>query len=436
MRARGASATDIVVLVVAADDGVMPQTVEAIHHAKAAKVPIVVAVNKIDKPGANSERIRQELVAHEVVPEDWGGDTQFVEVSAKMGTNIDALLDAILLQAEVLELTAAVDAPAKGLIIEARLDKGRGPVATMLVQSGTLRKGDVVLAGAVFGRVRAMLDENGKAINEAGPSIPVEILGLSDVPNAGEDAMVLADEKKAREIALFRQGKFRDVKLAKQQAAKLENMMAQMTEGEVQTLAIIIKADVQGSSEALSQSLQKLSTDEVRVNILHAGVGGITESDVNLALASRAVIIGFNVRADATARKLAENEGVDIRYYNIIYDAVDDVKAALSGMLAPEKKEQVIGLVEIRQVFVVSKVGSIAGCFVHDGVVKRGAGVRLLRNHVVIHQGELESLKRFKDDVKEVKAGYECGLQLKNYNDIREGDMLEIFEIIEVARTL
>lgn len=436
MRARGASATDIVVLVVAADDGVMPQTIEAIHHAKAANVPLVVAVNKIDKPGANIERLRQELVAHEVVPEEWGGTTQFVEVSAKMGTNIDGLLDAILLQAEVLELTAAVEAPAKGLIIEARLDKGRGPVATMLVQSGTLKKGDTVLAGAVFGKIRAMLDENGKSINEAGPSIPVEILGLSEVPNAGEDAMVLADERKAREIALFRAGKFRDVKLAKQQAAKLENLMASMTEGEVQNLPIIIKADVQGSFEALSQSLQKLSTSEVRVNILHSGVGGITESDVNLALASKAVIIGFNVRADAMARKLAENEGVDIRYYNIIYDAVDEVRAALSGMLAPEKKEQIIGSVEIRQVFVVSKVGSIAGCFVHDGVVKRGAGVRLLRNHVVIHQGELDSLKRFKDDVKEVKAGYECGLQLKNYNDIQEGDMLEVFEIIEVARTL
>ncbi|MBL8508834.1 MAG: translation initiation factor IF-2, partial [Chitinimonas sp.] len=436
MRARGASATDIVVLVVAADDGVMPQTIEAIHHAKAAKVPIVVAVNKIDKQGANIERIRQELVAHEVVPEDWGGDTQFIEVSAKMGTNIDGLLDAILLQAEVLELTAPVDAPAKGLIIEARLDKGRGPVSTMLVQSGTLRKGDVVLAGGVFGKVRAMLDENGKNINEAGPSIPVEILGLSEVPNAGEDAMVLSDERKAREIALFRQGKFRDVKLAKQQAAKLENMMAAMADGEVQNLPIIIKADVQGSFEALSQSLQKLSTNEVRVNILHSGVGGITESDVNLALASKAVIIGFNVRADAMARRLAENEGVDVRYYNIIYDAVDEVKAALSGMLAPEKKEQIIGSVEIRQVFTVSKVGSIAGCLVHEGVVKRGAGVRLLRNHVVIHQGELESLKRFKDDAKEVKAGFECGLQLKNYNDIQEGDMLEVFEIIEVARTL
>ncbi len=437
MRARGASATDIVVLVVAADDGVMPQTIEAIHHAKAAGVPMVVAVNKIDKQGANPERIRQELVAQEVVPEDWGGDTQFIEVSAKQGTGIDSLLDAILLQAEVLELTAPIDAPAKGIIIEARLDKGRGAVATMLVQTGTLKKGDVLLAGGVFGRIRAMLDENGKPITEAGPSIPVEILGLSEVPRAGEDAMVLADEKKAREIALFRQGKFRDVKFAKQQAAKLENMFAQMAEGgEVQRLPIIIKSDVQGSLEALAGSLQKLSTDEVRVQILHSAVGGISESDINLALASKAVVVGFNVRADAAARKLAEQEGVDIRYYNIIYDAVDDVKAALSGMLAPEKKEQVIGLVEIRQVFVISKVGSIAGCYVLDGMVKRGAGVRVLRNNVVIHQGELETLKRFKDDVKEVRAGYECGLQLKNYNDIQEGDQLEVFEIVEIARTL
>ncbi|KPC52951.1 translation initiation factor IF-2 [Amantichitinum ursilacus] len=436
MRARGASATDIVVLVVAADDGVMPQTIEAVHHAKAAGVPIVVAVNKIDKQGANPERIRQELVAQEVVPEDWGGDTQFIEVSAKQGTGIDELLDAILLQAEVLELTAPIDAPAKGIIIEARLDKGRGAVATMLVQSGTLKKGDVLLAGGVYGRIRAMLDENGKQINEAGPSIPVEILGLSEVPSAGEDAMVLGDEKKAREIALFRQGKFRDVKFAKQQATKLENMFAQMAEGEVQNLPIVIKSDVQGSLEALSSSLLKLSTSEVRVQILHSGVGGISESDINLALASKAVVVGFNVRADAAARKLAEAEGVDIRYYNIIYDVVDDVKAALSGMLAPEKREQIIGLVEIRQVFVISKVGSIAGCYVLDGTVKRGAGVRLLRNNVVVHQGELETLKRFKDDVKEVKAGYECGLQLKNYNDIQEGDQLEVFEIVEVARTL
>ncbi|MGC0151923.1 translation initiation factor IF-2 [Chromobacterium vaccinii] len=436
MRARGAKATDIVVLVVAADDGVMPQTIEAIHHAKAAKVPIVVAVNKIDKVGANIERIRQELVAHEVVPEDWGGDTQFVEVSAKMGTNIDGLLEAILLQAEVLELKAPVDSLAKGIIVEARLDKGRGPVATLLVQSGTLKKGDVVLAGTAFGRVRAMMDENGKAIDAAGPAIPVEILGLSDVPQAGEDTMVLADEKKAREIALFRAGKFRDVRLAKQQASKLENMFAQMTEGEVQTLSLIIKADVQGSYEALAGSLQKLSTDEVRVSILHSGVGGISESDINLAIASKAIVIGFNTRSDAAARKLAENEGVDIRYYSIIYDAVDEVKAALSGMLAPEKKEQVLGTVEIRQVITVSKVGNIAGCMVTDGMIKRSASVRLIRNHVVVHTGELESLKRFKDDVKEVKQGYECGLMLKNFNDIQEGDQLEAFEIVEVARSL
>ena len=436
MRARGAKATDIVVLVVAADDGVMPQTIEAIHHAKAAKVPMVVAVNKIDKMGANVERIRQELVSHEVVPEDWGGDTQFVEVSAKMGQNIDALLEAILLQAEVLELKAPVDAPAKGIIVEARLDKGRGPVATLLVQSGTLKKGDVVLAGTAFGRVRAMMDENGKAIESAGPAIPVEILGLSDVPQAGEDAMVLTDEKKAREIALFRAGKFRDVRLAKQQAAKLENMFAQMAEGEVQTLSIIIKADMQGSYEALAGSLQKLSTDEVRVGILHSGVGGISESDDNLAIASKAIVIGFNTRADAAARKLAESEGVDIRYYNIIYDAVDEVKAALSGMLAPEKKEQILGTVEIRQVIPVSKVGNIAGCMVTDGMIKRTASIRLIRNHVVVHTGELDSLKRFKDDVKEVKQGYECGLMLKNFNDIQEGDQLEAFEIVEVARSL
>ncbi|WP_288841465.1 translation initiation factor IF-2 [uncultured Deefgea sp.] len=436
MRARGAQLTDIVVLVVAADDGVMPQTIEAIHHAKAAGVPIVVAVNKIDKPEANFERIRQEMVAQEVVPEDWGGDTQFIHVSAKKGLGIDELLDAILLQAEVLELTAPVDGPAKGIIIEARLDKGRGPVASMLVQSGTLRKGDTVLAGQVYGRIRAMLDENGKPINEAGPSMPVEILGLSEVPSAGVDAMVLADEKKAREIAMFRQGKYRDVKFARQQASKLENMFAQMAEGNVQNLPIIIKADVQGSSEALSQSLQKLSTSEVRVQILHSAVGGISESDVNLALASKAVIIGFNTRADAAARKLAEAEGVDLRYYNIIYDAVDDVKAALSGMLAPERRESIIGLVEIRQVFAVSKVGTIAGCLVMEGVVKRTAGVRVLRNNLVIHQGELENLKRFKDEAKEVKAGFECGLQLKNFNDIQLGDQLEVFEVVEIARTL
>ncbi len=436
MRARGAKATDLVILVVAADDGVMPQTKEAIHHAKAANVPLVVAINKMDKPDANPDRVKQELVAEGVIPEEYGGDSPFCPVSAKKGTGIDELLEQVLLQAEILELTAQKDAPAKGLIIEARLDKGRGAVATMLVQSGTLKRGDVVLAGQVFGRVRAMLDENGKQINEAGPSIPVEILGLSDVPGAGEEAIVLADEKKAREIALFRQGKFRDVKLAKQQAAKLESMFQQMEEGEIKSLPLIIKADVQGSQEALVHALSKLSTGEVRVNVIHGAVGGISESDVNLAQASGAVIIGFNTRADAGARKLAENFGVDIRYYNVIYDAVDEVKAALSGMLAPEKREQALGLVEIRQVFHISKVGAIAGCYVLEGIVKRNARVRLLRSNVVLWDGELDSLKRFKDDVKEVKSSFECGLSLKNNNDIAEGDQLEVYEIQEVARTL
>ncbi|HJV72832.1 MAG TPA: translation initiation factor IF-2, partial [Noviherbaspirillum sp.] len=436
MRARGAKATDIVILVVAADDGVMPQTKEAIAHAKAAGVPIVVAVNKIDKQGANPERVKQELVAEQVVPEEYGGESPFIEVSAKTGQGIDDLLENVLLQAEVLELKAPVDALAKGLVIEAKLDKGRGPVATVLVQTGTLKRGDVVLAGSSYGRVRAMLDENGKAIAEAGPSIPVEIQGLTEVPAAGEEVMVMADERKAREIALFRQGKFRDVKLAKQQAAKLENMFEQMAEGEVKNLPLIIKADVQGSQEALVHSMQKLSTSEVRVQVVHAAVGGISESDVNLAVASKAVIIGFNTRADASARKLAEANGIDIRYYTIIYDAVDEIKAAMSGMLAPEKREQALGLVEIRQVFLVSKVGAIAGCYVLDGLVKRGASVRLLRNNVVIWTGELDSLKRFKDDVKEVKAGFECGLSLKNFNDIKEGDQLEVFEVQEVARTL
>lgn len=436
MRARGAKATDIVILVVAADDGVMPQTKEAIHHAKAANVPIVVAINKIDKPEANPERVKQELVAEGVVPEEYGGDSPFCPVSAKSGQGIDELLENVLLQAEVLELKAPIEAPAKGIIIEARLDKGRGPVASMLVQSGTLHRGDVVLAGATFGKVRAMLDENGKNIAKAGPSIPVEILGLSEVPAAGDEALVITDERKAREIALFRQGKFRDVKLAKQNAAKLENMMEQMKEGDIKTLPLIVKADVQGSQEALVQSLQKLSTEEVRVDVIHAAVGGISESDVNLAQASQAVIIGFNTRADASARKVAENFDVDIRYYNIIYDAVDDVKAALSGMLAPEKREQIIGSVEIRQVFVISKVGTIAGCYVLEGMVKRGSRVRLLRNNVVVQDCELESLKRFKDDVKEVKSGYECGLSLKNYNDIEVGDQLEVYEIQEIARSL
>ena len=436
MRARGAKVTDIVVLVVAADDGVMPQTKEAIAHAKAGNVPIVVAINKIDKPEANPDRVKQELVAESVLPEEYGGDTQFVQVSAKTGKGIDELLDAILLRAEVLELKAPREAMAKGIVIESRLDKGKGPLATVLVQSGTLKRGDVVLAGAVFGRVRAMTDETGKSVSAAGPAIPAEIQGLSDVPLAGEEVMVLGDERKAREIALFRQGKFRDVKLAKQQAAKLESMFAEGGEQEVKTLTLIIKADVQGSYEALSNALAKLSTDEVKVNIVHAAVGGITESDVNLALASKAVIIGFNARADVAARKLAEHNGVQIRYYNIIYEAVDDVKAALSGMLAPERKENQLGLVEVREVYKISKVGTVAGCYVLEGVVRRGAKIRVLRDNVVIHDGELDSLKRFKDDVREVKAGFECGLSVKGYGDIQKGDQLEVYEIVEVSRTL
>jgi translation initiation factor IF-2 len=436
MRARGAKVTDLVVLVVAADDGVMPQTIEAIHHAKAAKVPLVVAVNKVDKPEANPERIRQELAAQQVVPEEWGGDTIFVDVSAKTGKGIDSLLESVLLQAEVLELKAPKTTPAKGIVIESRLDKGRGPVATLLIQSGTLRRGDIVLAGAVFGRVRAMLDESGHPVPEAGPSIPVEIQGLSDIPQAGEEVIVLGDERRAREIALFRQGKFRDVKLAKQQAAKLEGMFDQMAPGGSKALSLIIKADVQGSQEALSHALQKLSTEEVKVNLIHSGVGAITESDINLALASNAVVIGFNTRADATAKKLIGAHGVDVRYYNIIYDAVDEVKAALSGMLAPEKKEAVTGLVEVRQVFHISKIGTVAGCYVLEGVVKRGSMVRVLRDNIVIHAGELDSLKRFKDDVREVKAGFECGLSVKSFSDLKVGDQLEAFEVVEVARTL
>jgi translation initiation factor IF-2 len=436
MRARGAKVTDIVVLVVAADDGVMPQTKEAIAHAKAGNVPIVVAINKIDKPEANPDRVKQELVAESVLPEEYGGDVQFVPVSAKTGQGIDTLLDSILLQAEVLELKAPKDAPAKGIVIESRLDKGRGPVATVLVHSGTLKRGDVVLAGAVFGRVRAMTDETGKTVNEAGPAIPVEIQGLSDVPLAGEEVLALGDERKAREIALFRQGKFRDVKLAKQQAAKLENMFDQMGESGVKTLTLIVKADVQGSYEALQQALTKLSTDEVKVNIVHAAVGGITESDINLALASKAVVIGFNVRADGQARKLAESNGVQIRYYDIIYEAVDEVKAALSGMLTPEQKENRLGLVEVREVYRISKVGTVAGCYVVEGLVRRGSKIRVLRDNVVIHDGELDSLKRFKDDVREVKAGFECGLSIRNFNDIQQKDQLEVYEIVEVSRTL
>ena len=438
MRARGAKVTDIVVLVVAADDGAMPQTIEAIAHAKAAEVPLVVAINKIDKHEANPEKVRQDLLAHGVVPEDLGGESPVVPVSAKTGEGIDALLEQILLQAEVLELKAPINAPAKGVVIEARLDKGRGPVATLLVQSGTLKKGDVVVAGAVYGRVRAMLDENGKPVQSAGPSIPVEIQGLSDVPRAGEEMVVLADEKKAREVALFRQGKFREVKLSKQRAANLENMFNSMGEGGggKKTLALLIKADVQGSQEALAHALTRLATDEVKVSVVHAGVGGITESDVNLALASGAVIIGFNARADATARKLIESSGVDVRYYNVIYDAVEEVKAALSGMLAPERKESIIGMVEVRQVFRISKVGTVAGCYVQEGLVKRGAQVRVLRDSVVIHTGDIDALKRFKDDVREVKSGFECGMSLKNFQDLKEGDQFEVFEVLEVARTL
>jgi len=435
MRARGAKATDIVILVVAADDGVMPQTKEAIHHARAAGVPLVVAINKIDKPDANPDRVKQELVVEQVVPEDYGGDVPFVAVSAKTGQGIDELLENVLLQAEILELKAPIESSAKGIVIEARLDKGRGPVATVLVQSGTLNRGDVVLAGASYGRVRAMLDENGKAIQSAGPSIPVEIQGLTEVPAAGDELMVLVDERKAREIALFRQGKFRDVKLARQQAAKLESMFEPTAEG-LQTLALIVKTDVQGSQEALVNALVKLSTPEIKVQVVHAAVGGISESDVNLAIAAGAVIIGFNVRSETSAKKLAESNGVDVRYYNIIYDAVDEVKAAMSGMLTPEKREEVIGMVEVREVYTISKIGTVAGCMVTDGLVKKDSQVRLLRDNVVQWTGWLDSLRRFKDDVKEVKSGFDCGITLKGNNDLKVGDQLEIFEIREVARSL
>ncbi len=436
MRARGAKSTDIVILVTAADDGVMPQTKEAIKHAKAAGVPIVVAITKSDKPDANPEKVKQELVVEDVLPEEYGGESPFVSVSSKTGAGIDELLEQVLLQAEVLELKAPIAAAAKGIVVEAQLDKGRGTVATVLVQSGTLKVGDVVLAGQTYGRVRAMLDEDGKQTKEAGPSIPVEIQGLSEVPMAGDDFMVLADERRAREIATYRAGKFRHTKLAKQQAAKLENMFAEMTAGDVQTLRIIIKADMQGSQEALGASLLKLSTPEVKVQLVYAGVGGVSESDVNLALASKAIIIGFNVRADAQARKTAESNDVDLRYYNIIYDAVDEVKAAMSGMLAPEKREEIIGMAEIRTVFVATKIGTIAGSYITQGHVTRGSHFRLLRDNVVIYTGEIESLRRMKDDVKEVKEGFECGIKLRNYNDIKEGDMLEVFEIKEIARTL
>lgn len=436
MRARGAKATDIVVLVVAADDGVMPQTIEAIQHAKAAGVPIVVAVNKIDKPEANPDRVEQELLQHEVIAEKFGGDTQFVYVSAKKGTGVDELLDAILLQSEVLELSAVKDGMATGVVIESYLDKGRGPVATILVQSGTLRRGDIVLCGFEYGRVRAMRDENGKEISEAGPSIPVEVLGLSGVPSAGDEATVVRDEKKAREVALYRQGKFREVKLARQQKAKLENMFSNMAEGDVAELNVIVKADVQGSVEAIVQALQELSTPEVKVNVVGSGVGGITETDATLAAASNAIIVGFNVRADASARRIIENENIDLRYYSIIYELLNEIKAAMSGMLQPEFKQEIIGLAEVRDVFRHPKFGAIAGCMVTEGVVKRNNPIRVLRDNVVIFEGELESLRRFKDDVAEVRNGMECGIGVKNYNDVKVGDQIEVFEVVEIKRSI
>jgi translation initiation factor IF-2 len=436
MRARGAQATDIVVLVVAADDGVMPQTIEAIQHAKAAGVPIVVAVNKVDKPDADPDRVMNELTRYSVIPEEWGGENQFVKVSAKSGEGIDDLLNSILLQSEVLELTAVRDAMASGVVIESRLDKGRGPVATILVQEGTLRQGDIVLCGLEYGRVRAMRDEMGRSVDSVGPSIPVEILGLSGVPAAGDEVTVVRDEKKAREVALYRQGKFRDVKLARQQKAKLENMFSNMTEGEVSELNVVLKADVQGSVQAIADSLNKLSTDEVKVKIIGSGVGGITETDATLAAASNAIVLGFNVRADASARKILEAENIDLRYYSVIYDLIDEVRQAMSGMLAPEYKQQIIGLAEVRDVFRSPKFGDVAGCMVTEGTVKRNSPIRVLRDNVVIYEGELESLRRFKDDMAEVKNGYECGIAVKNYNDVRPGDQIEVYEVVEIQRTL
>jgi translation initiation factor IF-2 len=436
MRARGAKATDIVVLVVAADDGVMPQTREAVQHARAAGVPLIIAVNKIDKPEADPDRVKNELAQEEVIPEEWGGDTMFVHVSAKSGEGVDQLLESILLVSEVLELKAVKDGPARGVVIESRLDKGRGIVSSILVQNGTLHKGDILLAGREYGRVRAMLDENGQPIEEAGPAIPVEILGLSGAPNAGEEAIVVADERKAREVANFRQGKFREVKLARQQKAKLENMFSNMAEGEVTTLNVVLKADVQGSVEAIIDSLLKLSTDEIRVNIVASGVGAITESDANLAVASEAILIGFNVRADAGAKRIIQEEELDLHYYSVIYNLIDEVKQAMTGMLAPEFKEQIIGLAEVRDVFKAPKIGAVAGCMVVEGVVKRNNRIRVLRDNVVIYEGELESLRRYKDDVNEVKQGLECGIGVKNYNDVKVGDQIEVYERVEVARTL
>ncbi len=436
MRARGAKATDIVVLVVAADDGVMPQTIEAVQHAKAAEVPLIVAVNKIDKEGADPDRVKNELSQHDVIPEDWGGDVQFVHISAKTGENVDALLEAILMQAELLELTASKEGMAAGVVIESRLDKGRGPVASILVQEGTLRKGDIVLCGQEYGRVRAMRDEDGREIVEAGPAIPVEILGLSGVPAAGDEATVVKDEKKAREVALYRQGKFRDIKLARQQKAKLENMFANMTEGDISEVNVVLKADVQGSVEAIQDALVKLSTEEVKVKIVGTGVGGITETDATLAAASNAIVVGFNVRADASARKVIDAENLDLRYYSVIYDLIDEVKQAMSGMLAPEFKQEIIGLAEVRDVFRSPKFGAVAGCMVTEGLIKRSNPIRVLRENVVIYEGELESLRRFKDDVQEVRNGMECGIGVKNYNDVKVGDQIEVFEVVEVKRSL
>ncbi len=436
MRARGAQATDIVILVVAADDGVMPQTQEAVQHAKAAGVPIVVAVNKIDKPDANPDNIKNGLAALDVIPEEWGGDAPYVHVSAKLGTGVDELLEAVLLQAEVLELKATPSAPGRGVVVESRLDKGRGPVATVLVQDGTLRQGDMVLVGVNYGRVRAMLDENGKPIKEAGPSIPVEILGLDGTPDAGDEMTVVADEKKAREVALFRQGKFREVKLARAHAGKLENIFENMGQEEKKTLNIVLKSDVRGSLEALQGSLSGLGNDEVQVRVVGGGVGGITESDANLALASNAVLFGFNVRADAGARKIVESEGLDMRYYNVIYDIIEDVKKALTGMLGSDVRENILGIAEVRDVFRSPKFGAVAGCMVTEGLVHRNRPIRVLRDDVVIFEGELESLRRFKDDVSEVRAGMECGIGVKSYNDVRVGDKIEVFEKVEVARTL
>ncbi|KGE02696.1 Translation initiation factor 2 [Pseudohaliea rubra DSM 19751] len=436
MRARGAKSTDIVILVVAADDGVMPQTIEAVQHARAAEVPLIVAVNKIDKEGADPDRVKNELSAQQVIPEEWGGDTQFVHVSAITGDGIETLLDAVLLQADLLELKAPRDVPAQGIVIESRLDKGRGPVASLLVQSGTLRQGEIVLAGLQYGRVRAMLDENGKPVDTAGPSIPVEILGLDGTPDAGDQFAVVENEKQARDLADYRQAKMRENKLQRQQAAKLDNMFESMTAGERKTLNVVVKADVRGSLEAIQAALLELGNDEVQVNIVTGGVGGIAETDVTLAMTSGAVIFGFNVRADAAARQLVESEGVDLRYYNVIYDLIDDVKQALSGMLAPEMREEIVGIAEVREVFNSPKLGQIAGCMVTEGTVYRSKPIRVLRDNVVIYQGELESLRRFKDDANEVRNGVECGIGVKNYNDVQVGDQIEVYEVKEVARSL